>query len=37
VQKNIADLNSGHFEILQIDPVRKDDGTVVYYDVSVKP
>jgi hypothetical protein len=37
VQKNITDLNNGHFEILQIDPVRGDDGTVVYYDVEVKP
>ncbi len=37
VQKNITDLSNGHFEILQIDPVRRDDGTVVYYDVEVKP
>jgi hypothetical protein len=37
VQKNIADFSNGHFEILQIDPVRGADGTVTYYDVSVKP
>ena len=37
VQKDIPDLNNGHFEIVQIDPVRGDDGSVVYYDVSVKP
>ena len=37
VQKNIEDLRSGHFEILQIDAIRGEAGTVVYYDVSVKP
>jgi hypothetical protein len=37
VQKNIEDYRSGRFEILQIDPIRSEDGTVAYYDVSVKP
>ena len=37
VQKNVPDLNQGRFEILQIDPIRGDGGTIAYYDVSVKP
>lgn len=37
VQKNVPDLNHGRFEILRIDPIRGDGGTVAYYDVSVKP
>jgi hypothetical protein len=37
VQKNVPDLNHGHFEILRIDPIRGEGGTVAYYDVSVKP
>jgi hypothetical protein len=37
VQKNVVELNNGHFEILHIEPVRGEGDTVVYYDVSVKP
>jgi hypothetical protein len=37
VQKNVQDLGSGRFEILRIEPIRGDGGTVAYYDVSVKP
>ena len=37
VQKNVPDLNHGRFEILRIDPIRGDGGTIAYYDVSVKP
>ena len=37
VQKNVQDLNHGHFEILHIEPIRGDGGTIAYYDVSVKP
>jgi hypothetical protein len=37
VQKNVPDLNHGHFEILRIEPIRGEGGTVAYYDVSVKP
>jgi hypothetical protein len=37
VQKNVPDLNQGRFEILRIDPIRGDQGTIAYYDVSVKP
>jgi hypothetical protein len=37
VQKNVPDFNNGHFEILRIEPIRGDGGTIAYYDVSVKP
>jgi hypothetical protein len=37
VQKNVPDLNHGHFEILRIEPIHGDGGTIAYYDVSVKP
>jgi hypothetical protein len=37
VQKNVEDLNQGRFEILRIEPIRGDNGTVAYYDVSIKP
>jgi hypothetical protein len=37
VQKNVQDLRQGRFEIVRIDPIRGDGGTVTYYDVSVKP
>ena len=37
VQNNVRDLNHGHFEILRIEPIRGEGGTVAYYDVSVKP
>ena len=37
VQKNVIDLNNGHFEILRIEPIRGEGGTIAYYDVSVKP
>ena len=37
VQKNVQDLNHGHFEILRIEPIRGEGGTIAYYDVSVKP
>src|SRR6202162_1478543 len=37
VQKNVQDLNHGHFEIVRIDPIRGENGTIAYYDVSVKP
>ena len=37
VQRNVPDLNHGRFEILRIDPIRGDGGTIAYYDVSVKP
>ena len=37
VQKNVRDLSHGRFEILHIEPIRGDGGTIAYYDVSVKP
>jgi hypothetical protein len=37
VQKNVEDLHQGRFEILGIEPIRGEDGTVAYYDVSIKP
>jgi hypothetical protein len=37
VQKNVPDYNNGHFEILRIEPIRGEGGTIAYYDVSVKP
>ena len=37
VQKNVDDLRNGRFEIVRIEPIRGDGGTVAYYDVSVKP
>ena len=29
--------NSNSFEIVRIEPVRGDDGSVTYYDVSIRP
>jgi hypothetical protein len=37
VRKNVRDLQGRTFQIVRIEPVRGADGTVVYYDVSVKP
>ena len=37
VRKNVATLDRNNFEIVRIDPVRGDSGTIAYYDVSVKP
>lgn len=37
VRKNIQDLNHGRFEIVHIDPIPGDGGTIAYYDVQVKP
>lgn len=37
MQKNVLDLNNGHFEILRIEPIRGEGDTIAYYDVSVKP
>jgi hypothetical protein len=36
VQKNVQDLHQGRFEILRIEPIRAESGTVAYYDVSIK-
>jgi hypothetical protein len=37
MQKNILDLNSGHFEILHIEPIHGEGDTIAYYDVSIQP
>jgi hypothetical protein len=37
MQKNVLDLNNGHFEILRIEPIHGEGDTIAYYDVSVKP
>jgi hypothetical protein len=37
VSKNVQDLRGSDFQILRIEPVHADDGTVAYYDVSIKP
>lgn len=35
--RTVDDLKGHTFRVRRIDPVRADDGTVLYYDVSVKP
>jgi hypothetical protein len=37
VRKNVDDLHASSFRIMRIEPIRRDDGTVEYYDVSIKP
>jgi hypothetical protein len=37
VQRNVEDLHHGRFEILRIEPIRGEGGTVAYYDVSIRP
>ena len=37
VRKNVGTLQQNEFEIVRIDPVTGDGGTVAYYDVSIKP
>ncbi len=37
VSKNVKDLHRNDFQILRIEPIHADDGTVAYYDVSIKP
>lgn len=37
VRKNVQELNLGRFEIVHIDPIQGEGGTIAYYDVSVKP
>lgn len=36
LQKSLPDLNGTRFEILKIEPVRNDDGTVIAYQVSIR-
>jgi len=35
--RTVDELKGRTFQVLRIDPVRADDGSVTYYDVTVKP
>ena len=37
LSKNVDELKGRTFQIVRIDPGRNEDGSVLYYDVSVKP
>lgn len=37
VRKNVGTLQKSRFEIIRIEPIRGDDGSIAYYDVSIKP
>jgi len=37
MRKNIDSLQHGGFQILRIEAIRADDGTVAFYDVTIKP
>jgi hypothetical protein len=37
VRLNVETLQKSRFEILRIEPIRADDGSIAYYDVSIKP
>ena len=37
VRKNVRGLPRNNFEILRIEPIRGGDGSIAYYDVSIKP
>jgi hypothetical protein len=38
MRKNVSNLHdTNSFEIVRIEPIKGDDGTVAYYDVSIKP
>jgi hypothetical protein len=37
MRRNIETLQKSRFEILRIEPIQGDDGTIVSYDVSIKP
>ncbi len=37
VRKNVADLQGRRFQIVRIEPIRGENGTVISYDVSIKP
>ena len=36
LRKNVEELKGRKFQIARIEPVRGEDGTVLYYDVAVK-
>lgn len=37
VRQNVGTLQKSRFEIVRIEPIRGDDGSIAYYDVSIKP
>jgi len=37
LQQNVEDLRAGRFEIVRVEPIPGDGGTIVYYDVAIKP
>ena len=37
MRKNLDSLKRGGFQILRIEPIRGDNGTVAFYDVTIKP
>jgi hypothetical protein len=37
VRQNVETLQNSRFEIVRIEPIRADDGSIAYYDVSIKP
>jgi hypothetical protein len=37
LRKNVAELRARRFEVKQVEAVRKGDGTIIFYDVSIKP
>lgn len=37
VRKSVPTLQGRTFEILQITPIRDDNGIIIYYDVALKP
>lgn len=37
VRRNVETLQKSRFEIVRIEPIRADDGSIAYYDVSIKP
>src|SRR3984893_14232659 len=37
VRQNVETLQKSRFEIVRIEPIRGGDGSIAYYDVSIKP
>ncbi|HZP33005.1 MAG TPA: hypothetical protein VFB23_06530 [Candidatus Acidoferrales bacterium] len=37
VRKNVDTLQKSRFEIVRIEPIRGPDGSIAFYDVSIKP
>jgi len=37
VRQNVETLQKSRFEIVRIEPIRTEDGSITYYDVSIKP